>query len=83
MIKSRKEKMISPIHISANEQISRHFGKASIQDERVCTLKLELVEITLLARRKDSPKKVRKTFIFVIEITLQLGGSTEKYYLSL
>jgi hypothetical protein len=67
----------SPIHISADEQISKHFGKASIQDERVCALKLELMEITLLARRKDSPKKVRKTFIFVIEITLQLGGSTE------
>jgi hypothetical protein len=41
MMKSRKEKMISPIHISTDEQISRHFGKASIQDERVCILKLD------------------------------------------
>jgi hypothetical protein len=40
MMKSRKEKMFSPIHISTDEQISRHFGKASIQDERVCVLKL-------------------------------------------
>jgi hypothetical protein len=29
----------SPIHISTDEQISRHFGKTSIQDERVCILK--------------------------------------------
>jgi hypothetical protein len=52
----------SPIHISTNEQISIHFGKAYIQDERTCILKLELVEITLLAGREDSPnyKKVRK-----------------------
>jgi hypothetical protein len=55
MMKSRKEKMISPIHISTNEQISIHFGKAYIQDERTCILKLELVEITLLTGRKDSP----------------------------
>jgi hypothetical protein len=45
----------SPIHISANEQISIHFGKASIQYERTCILKLELVEITLLTGREDSP----------------------------
>ena len=55
MIKSRREKMISPIHISTDEQISIHFGKASIQDERTCILKLELVEMTLLAGREDSP----------------------------
>jgi hypothetical protein len=62
MIKSRREKMISPIHISTDEQISIHFGKAYIQDERTCILKLELVEITLLAGREDSPnyKKVHK-----------------------
>jgi hypothetical protein len=51
----QKEKMISEIHISTDEQISIHFGKASIQDERTCILKLELVEITLLAGREDSP----------------------------
>jgi hypothetical protein len=52
----------SPIHISTDEQISIHFGKASIQDERTRIFKLELVEITLLTRREDSPsqKKVRK-----------------------
>jgi hypothetical protein len=36
----------SPIHISTDEHINRHLGKASIQDERVCALKLELVEMT-------------------------------------
>jgi hypothetical protein len=45
----------SPIHISTDEQISIHFGKAHIQDERTCILKLELVEITLLTGREDSP----------------------------
>jgi hypothetical protein len=55
MIKSRREKMISPIHISTNEQISIHFGKAYIQDERTCIIKIELMEITLLDGREDSP----------------------------
>jgi hypothetical protein len=45
----------SPIHISTDEQISIHFGKAYIQDERTCILRLELVEITLLTGREDSP----------------------------
>jgi hypothetical protein len=54
-MKSRKEKMISPIHISTDKKISIHFGKASIQDERTCILKLELMEMTLLAGREDSP----------------------------
>jgi hypothetical protein len=53
MMKSRKEKMISPIHISTDEQISRHFGKTSIQDERVCVLKLELVETTFFLLKKE------------------------------
>jgi hypothetical protein len=55
MMKSKKKKMISEIHISTDEQISIHFGKASIQDERTCILKLELVEMTLLAGREGSP----------------------------
>jgi hypothetical protein len=61
-MKSRKKKMFSPIHISTDEKISIHLGKASIQDERTCILKPELMEITLLTRREDSPsqKKVRK-----------------------
>ena len=45
----------SPIHISTDEQISIHFGKASIQDERTYILKLDLMEITLLSGREDSP----------------------------
>jgi hypothetical protein len=45
----------SPIHISTDEKISIHFGKAHIQDERTCILKLELMEITLLTGREDSP----------------------------
>ena len=54
-MKSRKEKMISPIHISTDEQTSIHFGKAYIQDERTFILKLKLVEITLLAGKENSP----------------------------
>ena len=63
MIKSRKEKSGSPIHISIDEQIRRHFGKASVQDERVCVLKLELVETTSLLKKE--------------EMTPKLGGSTD------
>jgi hypothetical protein len=54
-MKSIKKKMFSPIHISTDEQINIHFGKASIQNERTCILKLELMEITLLTEREDSP----------------------------
>jgi hypothetical protein len=53
----------SPIHISTDEQISRHFGKAFVQDERVCVLKLELVETTSLLKKE--------------EMTPRLGGSTD------
>jgi hypothetical protein len=53
----------SPIHISVDEQISRHFGKASIQDERVFVLKSELVETTSLLKKE--------------EMTPRLGGSTD------
>jgi hypothetical protein len=61
MMKSRKEKMFSPIHISTDEQISRHFGKASIQDERVCVLKLELVETTsFLLKKEEMTLQVRR-----------------------
>jgi hypothetical protein len=52
----------SPIHISTDEQISKHFGKASVQDERVCVLKLELMETTSLLKKE--------------EMTPRLGGST-------
>jgi hypothetical protein len=43
--------------------MSRHFGKASVQDERVCVLKLELMETTSLLKRE--------------EMTPRLGGSTD------
>ena len=55
----------SPIHISTDEQINRHLGKASIQDERVCVLKLELVETTWLLKKE--------------EMTPRLGGRTDMY----
>ena len=60
-MKSRKEKG-SPIHISIDEQIRRHFRKASIQDERVWVLKMKLMETTSLLKKE--------------EMTLSLGGST-------
>jgi hypothetical protein len=51
----------SPIHISTDEQISRHFGKASIQDERVSVLKLELVETTsFLLKKEEMTLQVRR-----------------------
>jgi hypothetical protein len=43
--------------------MSKHFGKASIQGERVCVLKLELVETTSLLKKE--------------EMTPRLGGSTD------
>jgi hypothetical protein len=61
MMKSRKEKMFSPIHIFTYEKISRHFGKASIQDERVCVLKIELVETTsFLLKKEEMTLQVRR-----------------------
>jgi hypothetical protein len=62
-MKSRKEKWFSNIYISTDEQISRHFGKAFVQDERVCILKLELMEMTSLLKEE--------------EMTPRLGGSTD------
>jgi hypothetical protein len=59
----QKRESGSPIYISTNEQISRHFGKASVQEEKVCVLKLELVETTSLLKKE--------------EMTPRLGGSTD------
>ena len=59
----QKRESVSPIHISIDEQISRHLGKTSIQDERVCVLKLELMETTSLLKKEET--------------TPRLGGSTE------
>ena len=53
----------SPIHISTGEKISRHFGKAFVQDERVFVLKMKLVEMTSLLKKE--------------EMTPRLGGSTK------
>jgi hypothetical protein len=53
----------SPIHISTDEQISKHFDKDFVQDERVCVLKLELVETNSLLKKED--------------MTPKLGGSTD------
>jgi hypothetical protein len=58
----QKRESGSPIYISTDEQISRHFGEASIQDEKVCVLKLELVETTSLLKKEET--------------TPRLGGST-------
>jgi hypothetical protein len=59
----QKRESGSPIYISStNEQISKHFGEASVQDEKVCVLKLELVETTSLLKEE--------------EMTPRLGGST-------
>jgi hypothetical protein len=59
----QKGEIGSPNTYLTDEQIRRHFGKASIQDERVCILKLELVETTSLLKKE--------------EMTPRLGGSTE------
>jgi hypothetical protein len=59
----QKRESGSPIYISTDEQISRYFGKASVQNERVCVLKLELVETTSLLKKE--------------EMTPRLGGSTD------
>jgi hypothetical protein len=48
----QKRESGSPIHISIDEQISRHFGKASVQDERVCVLKVESMEMTSLLKKE-------------------------------
>ena len=56
----------SPINISTDEQINKHFGKTSVQDERVCLLKLELMETTSLLKKE--------------EMTPRLGGSTDMYW---
>jgi hypothetical protein len=51
------------MYISIDEEISKYFGKASVQDERVCVLNLELMEMTSLLKKEER--------------TLRLGGSTD------
>ena len=55
----------SPTHISTDEQISRHFGKASIQDERVCVFKLELVETTSLLKKEEMTPRLGGVAILI------------------
>jgi hypothetical protein len=50
------------MYISTDKQISIHFGEAFVQDERVCVLKMELVETTSLLKKE--------------EMTPRLGGRT-------
>ena len=59
-MRSKKEKVVLQ-YISP--QISRHFDKAFVQDERVCVLKLELVEKNSLLKKE--------------EMTPILGGRTD------
>jgi hypothetical protein len=61
--KDGNKKWFSNIYISTDEHISRYFGKAFVQDERVRVLKLELVETTSLLKKE--------------EISPRLGGSTD------
>jgi hypothetical protein len=63
MMKSIKQVVLQYIYISTDDQISRHFGKTSIQDERVCVLKLELMEMNSLLKKE--------------EMTPRLGGRTD------
>jgi hypothetical protein len=53
-----KGKSGSPIYISTDEQIRNPFGKASIQDERVCVLKLDLMEMTSLLKKEEMTPKL-------------------------
>jgi hypothetical protein len=50
---AKKRESGSPTHIPMDEEISIHFGKYSIQDERVCVLKMELVKTTSLLKNKE------------------------------
>jgi hypothetical protein len=61
----QKGERVSPLHISTDEKINKHLGKYSIQDERVCILKMELMETTSLLKKE--------------EMTPRLGGSTDMY----
>jgi hypothetical protein len=67
----QKGEIHSPIHISIDEQISRHFGKASIQYERVCVVKLEIVETTSLLKKEDmAPRLGGRTDVLLIDVQL-------------
>ena len=67
MMNSKKEKWFSNIYIYnyIDEKIRRHFGKSFVQDERVCVLNLELMEMNSLLKRE--------------EMNPRLGGSIDMY----
>jgi hypothetical protein len=57
----------SPIYISIDEKINRHFCKAFVQDERVCVLMLELVETTSLLKKEEmTPRLEGSTGVLLI-----------------
>ena len=67
MMKYRKEKWFSNIYISTNEKIIIHFSKSFVQDERVCVLKLELMETTYLLKKEEmTPKLGASTDVLLI-----------------
>jgi hypothetical protein len=68
VMKSRKEKWFSNIYISTNEQISRYFGKASVQDERVGIPKLELMETNSLLKKGRDDSQVGREHRCVIDL---------------
>jgi hypothetical protein len=59
----KRQVVLQYIYISTDEKISSHFSKASVQDERVCVLKLELMETTSLLKK--------------VEMNTRLGGRTD------
>jgi hypothetical protein len=67
-MKSRKEKVVLQ-YISP--QMSREADilvKASVQNERVCVLKLELVEMTSLLKKEEmTPRLVGSTDVLLID----------------
>jgi hypothetical protein len=63
----QKRESGSQIYISTDEQISRHFGKASVQYRRVCVLKLELVEMNSLLKKEEmTPRLGESTNVLLI-----------------
>jgi hypothetical protein len=58
----------SPIHISTDEKISRHFDEAFVQNKRVCVLKLELVKTNSLLKKEEmDPRLGGRTNVLLID----------------
>jgi hypothetical protein len=59
----QKGESSSPIYISIDEHISRYFGKASVQDERVFVLKKQAIshgDDFLIEKRRDDSQVGRE-----------------------